>query len=366
MKSIRYIGMDVDKEGIDLAVFDRDRVQPTLEKRILNEPRKIAGEMKKLQEGGYELRTCYEAGCCGFEIKRTMDRIGVDCILVAPGLVPSRPTDRVKTNRRDAQKLGRMYRAGEVEPIHVPTPETESVRDLVRCREDLKNDRLRRCHRLSKFLLRHGKVYPKTPWQWGHWTWLKALSWELPALEETFQHYLSAVLEVMERIRRCDERIAQYALQEPWKTHVGQLGCFRGVSTLTAMGILTEIEDFRRFPNARAFMSFVGLTVSEYSTGTTHRRGGITKTGNSHVRRLLVEAAWQYRLYPKIGSILRQRRQGQPEWAVRIADRAMDRLYRRFYRLTHARGKPSQVAVVAVARELAGFIWANQVYQKTA
>lgn len=365
MKRIRHIGMDVDKEGVDLAVFDRDCTQPTLEKRIPNDPKKIAGEMKKLQEGGYALRVCYEAGPCGFEIKRLMDRLGVDCIVVAPGLVPRRPTDRVKTNRRDAEKLGRMLRAGEVEPIHVPTPQTESVRDLVRCHEDLKDDVIRRRHRLSKFLLRYGRVYRATPWMPTHRLWLAALSWELPALKETFEQYLYAVHEAEERIHRCDEQIQTHAAQEPWKIPVGQLRCFRGVDTLTAMGLRTEIEDFRRFPNARSFMSFVGLTVSEYSTGTTRHQGGITKTGNGHLRRLLVEAAWQYRHKPRVGHPLRRRRQGQPEWMIRIADQAMHRLYHRFHRLT-SRGKPTTVAVVAVARELAGFLWASQIHQEAA
>ena len=365
MNRIRYVGMDVDKEGVDLAVFDSDRTQPTLEKRILNDPKKIAGEMKKLQEGGYELRVCYEAGPGGFEIKRLMDRLGVDCMVVAPGLVPRRPTDRVKTNRRDAEKLGRMLRAGEVEPIHVPTPQTESVRDLVRCREDVKDDLIRRRHRLSKFLLRHGQVYRQTPWMIQHAQWLKSLCWELPAMAETFEQYLFAVREVEERVRRCDERIAEYAQQEPWKVPVGRLRCFRGVDTLTAMGLLTEIEDFRRFPNARNFMSFLGLVVSEYSTGNTRRQGGITKTGNGHVRRLLVESAWAYRHKPVVGYTLRQRRKGQPEWLIAQADRAMHRLHRRFHRLM-SRGKTSTVAVVAVARELAGFIWASQALQKAA
>lgn len=365
MNRIRYVGMDIDKEGINLAVFDQDQPQPTVEKRILNEPRKIAGEMKKLQEGGYTLRACYEAGPCGFDLKRLMDRLGVDCIVAAPGLVPRRPTDRVKTNQRDADKLGRMHRAGEIEPIHVLAPQTEAVRDLIRCREDLKDDHIRRRHRLSKFLLRQGKIYSATPWTLRHRQWLKELCWEWSAHEETFQRYLSAVSEADEQIRSCDEKIAEYAHQEPWKTPVGHLRCFRGIDTLTALGLLTEIEDFRRFPNARTFMSYLGLTVSEYSTGNTRRQGGITRTGNGHVRRLLVESAWTYRHAPRIGHPLRQRRQGQPVWAIRLADRAMHRLHRRFHRLVN-RGKPSTVAVVAIARELAGFIWASQTLQKAA
>lgn len=365
MNRIRYVGMDVEKEGINLAVFDQEQAQPVVEKRILNDPKKIAGEMKRLQEGDHTLRVCYEAGPCGFELKRLMDRLGIDCIVAAPGLVPRRPTDRVKTNQRDADKLGRMHRAGEIEPIHVPTPSTESVRDLIRCREDLKDDVIRRRHRLSKFLLRQGRIYPATPWLLGHRQWLKTLEWELPAYEETFQRYRSAVVEAEEHVRSCDEKIADYAQQDPWKTPVGQLRCFRGIDTLTAMGLLTEIEDFRRFPDARTFMSYLGLTVSEYSTGSTRRQGGITRTGNGHVRRLLVESAWTYRHAPRIGHPLRQRRRGQPTWAIRLADRAMHRLHRRFHRLT-SRGKPSTVAVVAIARELAGFVWASQALQKAA
>lgn len=360
MDRIRHIGMDVDKDGINLAVFDQEQPRPTLEKRILNDPPRIAREMRRLAEEGYALRTCYEAGPCGYELKRLMDRLGVECIVVAPGLVPRRPTDRVKTNRRDADKLGRMLRANELDPIHVPTPQTEAVRDLIRAREALKDDLMRRRHRLSKFLLRHGRVYRSTPWMLAHRRWLTTLSWELPALQETCEQYRYALQETEERLKRCDAQIAAYAEQEPWREPVRRLRCFRGIDTLSAMGLLTEIEDCRRFPDARAFMAFVGLTVSEYSPGTTRHQGGITKTGNGHVRRLLVEAAWSSRHRPVVGYGLRQRRRGQSEGVIRLADRAIQRLYRRFHRLV-SRGKPSTVAVVAVARELAGLIWASQV-----
>lgn len=359
MERIRHIGMDVDKDGIDLAVFDRDGMIPSLEKRIQNDPRKIEREMTKLREGGFELRVCYEAGPCGYELKRQMDRMGIWCAVVAPGLVPSRPTDRVKTNRRDAMKLGQNLRAGQLDPIHVPTPETESVRDYVRCREALKGDLNRRRNRMSKFLLRHGKVYGQAAWTQGHTAYLNGLEWSLPALKETFEEYLYMVREADERIKRCDDRIAEYAKQDPWKDAVSQLRCFRGVDTLTAMGLKSEIEDFRRFPHARSFMSFLGLGVSEFSTGKTRHQGGITKSGNGRIRRLLVEAAWQYRHKPAIGVGLRKRRQGQPAWLIHIADKAMNRLYRRYHRLV-SRGKLPTVAVVAIARELAGFIWASQ------
>lgn len=359
MERIRHVGMDVDKDGIDLAVFDRDGMIPSMEKRIQNKPQKIEREMTKLREGGFELRVCYEAGPCGYELKRQMDSMGIWCAVVAPGLVPSRPTDRVKTNRRDAIKLGQNLRAGQLESIHVPTPETEAVRDFVRCRASLKGDLNRRRQRLSKFLLRHGKVYGQTPWSPSHTAWLNRLEWSLAALKETFEEYVYMVREAEERIKRCDDRIDEYAKQEPWKDAVSQLRCFRGVDTLTAMGLKSEIEDFRRFPHARSFMSFLGLGVSEQSTGNTRRQGGITKSGNGYVRRLLVEAAWHYRHKPAVGIHLRQRRRGQPEGLIHMADKAMHRLYRRFHRLV-SRGKLPTVAAVAVARELAGFIWASQ------
>jgi transposase len=365
MTSIRYIGMDVDKEGINLAVFEDNQTGPVLEKRILNNPKKIADEMDRLKAGDHVLNVCYEAGPCGFDLKRFMDQIQVHCIVVAPGLVPKRSSDRIKTNRRDALILGRMLRSGEIDAIHVPTPETESVRDLVRCREDLKEDLLRRKHRLSKFLLRHGRIYPGTSWTLKHCQWLGSLTWDLPALTETFEQYRQGVGEANERLYRCDERLCDYAKMPRWEGPVEQLRCFRGIDTLSALGILSEIEDFRRFRDARDFMAYVGLAVCEHSTGSTRRQGGITKTGNRHIRTLLVEAAWSYRHKPLVTARLRKRRQGKSEWMIRFADRAMHRLNKKFYRLVN-RGKSSTIAVVAVARELAGFIWASQALQEKA
>ncbi len=360
MGSIRYVGMDVDKLNIDLAVFDDGAQQATVEKRIPNDPQKIAREMESLKRGGWELRCCYEAGPCGYELKRLMDRLGHWCAVVAPGLIPQRPSDHVKTNRRDAVKLARMLRAGEIEAIHVPTPQTEAVRDFVRLREDVKDDRQRCRQRLSKFLLRHGQIYPGKAWSQRHLQWMKKLTWEEPALKATFDQYLYAVSELDERIRRCDAQIGQYADQDPWRGPVGRLRCFRGIDTLTGLGIMSEIEDFRRFAHASSLMGYLGFGVIEASTGDRRITGGITKAGNTHVRRLLVEAAWHCRHKPAVGVQLRRRRQGQPESVILIADKAMHRLQRRFLRLV-ARGKDSNKAVVAVARELAGFLWACEV-----
>lgn len=364
MSIIRYVGMDVDKEGIDLAVYGEEGNEAILSKRIANQAPKIREQMRRLTEGGNELKVCYEAGPCGYEIKRLMDEIGIECRVVAPGLVPQRPSDRVKTNRRDAEKLGRMLRAGELEGIHVPTPETEGVRDLLRCREAIKDDLMRVRHRLSKFLLRHGKVWWRKPWTRGHEGWLNDLEWELETLKQTFEQYRFGMEEAKHRLKVCDEMIQQYAQQEPYRSRVESLRCFRGIDTLTAMAFMTEIEDFRRFPHARMFMSYLGLGVSEYSTGTTQRRGGITKAGNGHLRRLLVESAWHYRHKPYVNRRIMQVWQGKPSGLTNLALKAMTRLYRRYHRLV-SRGKCSKVAVVAVARELAGFIWASQVDSRT-
>jgi len=359
----RYVGMDVHKEDISLCVFDDEQYQPTFVKRILNDRVKIKREIGKLKAEKYELHTCYEAGPCGYELKRLLDEMKIECWVIAPGLVPRRPTDRVKTDRRDAEKLARMLRAGEISPIHVPTPETESVRDLVRCREDLRCEYRRARQRLSLFLLRNGRTYPGTPWTHAHRLWLKSIEWSLPALKETFETYLYFVMHIEEKLSHCDQTIEEYSKRDPMKKPVEILRCFKGIDTLTAMGLVTEVEDFRRFPSARSFMSYLGLVVSENSSGGHRKRGGITKTGNGHLRRLLIESAWSYRHRPIVGRPLSQRRIGKPQWIIHMADKAMNRLYKRFHRLS-SRNKRIQIVVTAVARELAGFIWASQVHEE--
>ena len=360
MTSIRFVGMDVHKDSVNIAVLDHGKNELTFEKQLSNDRARIGREMRRLAEG-YTLLCCYEAGPCGYELKRFLDKMKVECVVAAPGLIPRRPTDRVKTDRRDAEKIVRMLRAGEIEPVHVLAPESEAVRDLVRCRDDVREDYLRRRLRLSAFLLRHGKVYRGSPWTQKHTAWLKALPWELPALQETFEQYWFAVDEARERLKRCDDLIDGYAGMEPWKTAVDILGCFRGIATLTGIALVSEVEDFRRFPHPRNFMSYLGLTASEYSSGNKRIQGAITKTGNKQLRRMLIEAAWHYRHKPLVSAHLAKRREGKPEWAIRLADKANDRLTRRYHRMM-ARGKSKNKVVTAIARELAGFIWASQVH----
>ncbi|MBA2641530.1 MAG: IS110 family transposase [Actinobacteria bacterium] len=276
---------------------------------------------------------------------------------MAPGLVPQRPGDRVKTDPRDARKLARLHAGGLLEPIHVPSPELEAARDLVRAREDARLDRMRDRHRLSKFCLRHGRLLPTSAWTVTRRKWLSEQRFEFTAQQLTFDTYLHTVDLVDRRIDALERAIRETAEQEPWRELVARLRCLRGVDTLTALAIVTEIGDFDRFRSAEEFMAFVGLVPSEHSSGERRSRGSITKVGNSHVRRMLVEAAWHARRRPKVGYELARRQRGQDALVVERAWRCQQRLYHRWQRMA-GRGKPSQKIVVACARELAGFVWA--------
>ena len=307
-----------------------------------------------------DVRCCYEAGPCGFELQRAMTAAGIPCEVIAPALIPRRAGDRIKTDRRDAGQLAVLYRAGALTAIHVPTDQEEAVRDLLRCREDIRTDLLRARHRLSKFLLRHGRRYTatKSTWSLRHHVWLRAQTWPLPALTQTHEAYLRAVDEAVARLRTVEEQLRQLVTLEPLRSRVQRLRCFRGMDDLTALTIAAELGDARRFPSARGLMAYVGLIPSEHSSGTKRARGAITKTGNAHVRRVLVEAAWHYRHHPFIGKQLRRRQAGASPTALIPAWRAQQRLYRRYQRLA-ARGKPTQHVVTAIARELTGFVWAT-------
>lgn len=284
----------------------------------------------------------------------------IACDVIAPSLIPVRSGDRVKTDRRDAIKLVRLHRAGELTSIRVPTAAQEALRDLVRCREDLHEDVTRERQRLSKFLLRHGRIFEggKKHWTGLHYAWLRAQSFDDPMLKTVFDQYLARLESTLERVKVVDQEIARVAETEPYKAVVGRLRCLRGVDTLIAVALIAELYDFKRFASAPEFMAFVGLVPSEHSSGGGKHRGSITKTGNSHVRRLLIQAAWHYRREPRLRSLTMRRRWAeQPEAVVAHAQKAQERLHRRFARFT-ARGKASQLAVTAVARELCGFIWA--------
>jgi transposase len=308
-----------------------------------------------------DVRACYEAGACGYEVYRQLAAMHVTCVVIAPSLVPRKPGDRIKTDRRDAVKLVRMYRAGELTPVWVPTPEQEAVRDVLRARDDARKDRTAARHRLSKFLLRHGLRYGKgLAWTKAFWCWLRELRFERAPEQLVFEQYVEHVQQLNARIARFDEEIAKLAVSEPLRARVGRLCTLRGVSTLTAMVVLSELFDLRRFEHPRQLMAYLGLVPSEYSSGNKQQRGGITKTGNAHVRRILTEAAWAYRKKPSVTRRQKDALQGQPPEVTRIARDATARLGKRYGRLV-GRGKKQQVAITAIARELAGFMWALEV-----
>jgi transposase len=358
MKSITIIAFDQHAATTVAAVLLPSQRTPALHSLTSDSPT-IVRFVERLRREG-PVTCCYEAGPCGFELQRALTAKAIPCDVIAPALIPRRPGDRIKTDRRDARHLAILYRAGALTAIHVPTDAEEAVRDLLRCREDIRTDLLRARHRLSKFLLRHGRRFTatKSTWSQRHHTWLRTQTWALPALAHTHEAYLRTVDEAVARLRAIEAQLQELVLLEPLRARVQRLRCFRGMDDITALTIAAELGDPRRFPSARGLMAYVGLIPSEHSSGTTRARGAVTKTGNAHIRRVLVEAAWHYRHHPFIGKQLRRRHVGAPPAALIPAWRAQQRLYRRYQRLA-ARGKPKQHVVTAIARELTGFVWAT-------
>jgi transposase len=350
------VGLDVHKKTIVAAVLPSQSETVTETVTIENCPEAVEKLINRLVAKG-PAEFVYEAGPCGYETHRQITALGHKCVVIAPGLTPVRPGDRVKTDRRDAEKLARYHRAGELTEIHVPTREKEADRDLPRAREDVLEDRLRARHRLSKFLLRQGRVHRETK-SWGvtHRVWLKAQRFEWTTLQQSFEANLRAVEEAEARLAILDQQMQDLAQKEPYRTPVKYLRCLKGIDTVSALTLLVEVQDFTRFKKARGFMSFTGLVGSENSSSDRIRRGGITKVGNAHIRRILVESAWCNRHRNVVRQELTNRRSGCPQQIVSIARKAQTRLHRKFWRMT-SRSKLQQVAVVAVARELAGFVW---------
>ncbi len=345
------VGLDVHARSIRVAAVRADEL---LEERTLPYDEEA---VELVLRRWPVVRCCYEAGPTGFGLQRFLVERGIDCQVVAPGLVPQRPGDRVKTDSRDARKLARLLAGGLLEPIHVPSRELEAARDLVRAREDARLDRMRDRHRLSRFCLRHGRALPTSSWTVARRKWLSEQRFQFAAQQQTFDSYVHTVDLVDARIQALERAIRETAEEEPWRRLVASLRCLRGIDTLTALALVAEIGDFDRFSSAEEFMAFVGLVPSEHSSGDQRRQGSITKVGNSHVRRLLVESAWHARRRPTVGYQLARRQRGQDAVVVERAWRCQQRLYQRWQRMA-GRGKPQQKIVVACARELAGFVWA--------
>jgi transposase len=305
------------------------------------------------------VRACYEAGPTGFGLYRATVAAGIGMEVVAPGKTPRGRSDRVKTDRKDAELLARLLLAGSLTSVTVPPVEVEAARELTRCHDACRRDLMNARHRVSKMLLRHGRVYPKpSTWSQEHRRWLSRQQFEQPASELTYANLLAAVDGLTVRKVALAQRLSQLATEEEWWPTVARLRCFRGVDTLTALSIHLELGgDWQRFAKAHRVGSWLGLTPSLNQSGESSTQGSITKTGSTLARRLLIESAWHYAREPRIGATLESRQHGQPEHVVAIANHAQHRLYRVYHRM-RARGKPHNVTVVACARELACFLWA--------
>ena len=356
VKSITIIAFDQHAATTVAAVLLPGQRTPALHS-LTSDSITILRFVERLRREG-PVQCCYEAGPCGFELQRALTSQAIPCDVIAPSLIPRRPGDRIKTDRRDAGQLAMLYRAGALTAIHIPTEQEEAARDLLRCREDIRADLLRARHRLSKFLLRHGRRFTDTKaWTQRYATWLRGQRWPLAALEQTHAAYLRTVDEAMARLATVEQDLRGLLDLEPLQARVTRLRCFRGINDLTALTIAAELGDPRRFPTAPSTMAYVGLVPSEHSSGAKRAHGAITKTGNAHLRRVLVEAAWHYRHRPFVGAALQRRQHGAPAAVIAHAWTAQQRLHRRYHRFA-ARGKPNQLTITAVARELTGFVWA--------
>jgi transposase len=350
--------MDTHKKDHKIAVIFPGQAEIE-EMAIPNCVREIGKMVKKLQKKATgEIHFCYEAGVCGFNLQRRIEVLGSRCAVIAPSLIPRKPGERVKTDRRDAKKLAVLFKNGLLTEVQPPNVEQEAARELTRQRETAMDNLGRIRHQVTKFLTRHGYIYTDgQAWTLKHLTWLSGLQMEHSLLQEVYAQYMEELTHCGHRLQELDRAVAQLAESELYRPRVALLRCHHGIDTLTAISLLTEIFDFGRFPTPRELMSYLGLTPSENSSGEKRNRGGICKTGNKRARRLLTEAAWHYRHPYKVGKALRRRRASQPGWAIALADNAGYRLSKRFYRLIQ-KGKTPCQAVIAVARELAGFIWA--------
>jgi transposase len=352
-----YVGIDAHKKNLFVARLSGNETTPVTW-QLANEPQAVRRLVRTLErEAPGPVRVFYEAGPCGYALQRQVTTAGITCEVVAPALIPRKPGERVKTNRRDARKLVELGRAGLLTAVRPPTPAEEAVRDLARARDDARDDLQRARHRLAKLLLRRGLHFAGKHWTRAHRRWINTLAWTHAAERAVVDDYRLAIDQLDARLLELDAQLAATAQTEPYREPVGWLRCFRGIDTLTAMLMLAELHDARRFATAPALMAYLGLVPSESSTGDKHRRGRITRTGNVLVRRLLVEAAWHYQHRAGVGPALARRRRGQPARVIAIADKAQQRLCRRFRKLAAQHKPPGKVAV-AIARELAGFIWA--------
>jgi transposase len=359
-EKLRFLGLDVHAETIAVAVAETNGETRSLG-TIANREDSIRRFIKKLGSPG-QLRACYEAGPTGFVLYWQLTQLGVDCAVVAPSLVPKKPGDRVKTDRRDALKLAHCHRNGDLTAVWVPDEASEALRDLVRQREAAKQDQLRARHRLTKFLLRTGQRAPLglKPWTERYMRWLSQVRYAHMAQEVTRLDCMNEFEHMGARVKRLEEAILEVVKQAPQAMQelIRGLQALRGIAHISAVTIAAELGNISsRFESARKLMGYSGAFPSEDSSGNRIRKGGITKAGNAHLRRIVVESAWCYRHLPRVGEKLRKRHQGIPAEIIEISWKAQNRLYKRYRKLTMA-GKDQRKIITALGRELLGFIWA--------
>ena len=355
--SVIYVGMDVHKDSIAIAVAEEGRSPAQKLGMIANDWPKLHKMLKKLPKNGEKLHVCYEAGPTGFGLCRKLRKAGIDCMVVAPSLVPSKAGDRVKTDRRDAAKLAHFLRSGDLTEVHVPDEAVEAIRDLERARDTAKRAERAARHQLSKFLLRHDRRCVHKAWTKKYMDWARTQKFDFPAQQIVLIDYVKTVEDCGERVAKLTKAMEELVEGTVLAPLVKALQAFRGISTISAVTIAAEVGgDLKRFATPQRFMSYTGLVSSEDTSGQRRWQGSITRCGNNHLRRILVESAWHYRCVPCVSRELRRRQQGVAEGVRKIAWKAQNRLHKRMFFLYNA-GKGKQKTVVALARELAGFIW---------
>lgn len=355
---ITWVGMDDSAKTINVAIFRGQESNPREESVFVNDDTGLGRLAKKLKGIPGEVRCIYEAGVNGYYLQRFLSKHGVSCEIAAPSLTPRRSGKRVKTDKLDAKALAKLYRAGELTCIAIPVKEQESLRDLMRSREDALEDQQRARHRLARFLMRRGLRYREGKnWSLGHLKWIKSLRFEDDRDQMVLEEYRVTLEEQTERLKKFQVKIEEVAKQPLYQKRVSYLMALKGIQVLTAMTIIAEALDLRRFQKAPAFMAAIGVVPSEHSSGEKEQRGGITKTGNNHIRRVMIESSWHYQFSSTAGTTLKKRREGLPAEVLEIARECDKRLNQKFRRMVN-RGKDRRKVAVAVSRELSGFVWA--------
>jgi len=358
-ESILYVGLDVHKDSIEIA-FAEEKGEVRHYGKIKHDFNTLNKVIRRLisKKGPCELKFVYEAGPCGYDLFRYLTNQGLECMIVAPSMIPKRSGCRIKNDRRDALNLCRLFRAGELTPVYVPTEEDEAMRDLVRSRDDAKCAEKRAKQRLKAFLLRHGLKYTgRSQWSNAHMNWLADIKMNHPAQQIALQEYIDTVKESSQRVYRLTEQIRELVPNWNQSHLVNALQSLRGISLVTAATVVSEIGDFNRFQHPQQLMSYIGLVPSEHSSGDQTKRGGITKTGNRFVRKALIESAWAYQNPARVSRPLLKRQEGLPKSVCDISWSAQVRLCSRFKK-SLAKGKSKQNTATAIARELTGFVWA--------